>query len=141
MKRIKTHKQIDIICKFITANKNVFAQGNTFTAEWLNENMAWLVPNLKKKHPPLKHALHQVKAYTTLNKVLATRGLYIKASNYYSTFTILPKETTIKKANQYSFEANTKLIASNNLHAGINRYNSKWRKPSKNQVTRITNSL
>lgn len=33
MKRIKTHKQIDIICKFITANKNVFAQGNTFTAE------------------------------------------------------------------------------------------------------------
>jgi len=133
--------KVDSINAFITANKSVFTQNATFSAKWLDTNLDWLVPELAKKHPALKHALLRVSAYTTLNKILAFRGMYIKSSNYYSKFTVLPSVDVKSRVASYSSTSRTQATAGSNLKAGISRSSSVWRSLGSTQIKHLAATL
>ena len=127
---------------FITSNKKFLKQGCTFDAAWLDANLAWLVPNLSKNNPPMKQAITRVAAYTTLNKAMAQRGLYIKSSNYYETFTVLDLAATTARANGYAKVARTKASAGTFLDTNIKTFKCKWTKlNSKVEIPRLAAKL
>lgn len=131
----------DAINTYISANKKQFAQNSTFTAAWLDVNLAWLVPELAAGLHIQAHCLKRVAAYTTLNKALAERGLYIKASNYYSIFTVLPMADTLTRVTAYAKTSSTQDLAGKCLDRNIAKYQSHWRKLGVKQIDRLIAKL
>jgi hypothetical protein len=104
-----------------------FAKGKSFDLNFLVKHMDITpLPTSFSRVEAAKFNASVVKAYTSLNKLLAHRGLYIKAENYYSNFKIISEPT--KKVADYRLKAETNKKAADNLSNGIYSYGSSWSK-------------
>jgi hypothetical protein len=101
----------------IENNIAVFQRGNTFNRAQLN-NMCQ--DTSRTHYKDIRGATH----YLGLNKQLRGLGLYIKSSNYYSTFTVLPLEETQSRVISYSAESRAKKHRGEKLQEGVVRYAS-----------------
>jgi hypothetical protein len=101
----------------IENNIAMFQRGNTFNRAQLN-NMCQ--DTSRTRYKDIRGAAH----YLGLNRQLRDLGLYIKSSNYYANFTVLPLEETQSRVVSYSAESRAKKHRSEKLQEGVVRYSS-----------------
>ena len=137
----RVQARANTINTFITDNRNVFAQGNTFKADWLAETFSLSLPaNPTPKHF-VEYNLRLVGLYTKVNKLLAKRGLYIKAKDYYSEFEVLDSPKTMEKISNYQHKSQGNSKAATNLTKGFKKHKGKWRKLGKREVEELSKYL
>lgn len=129
--------KLSAINDIITAHRSVFTAGSSFTAEWLDTNLASLFPRLASSTSLNDLMFARITAYTKLNKVLAERGLYIKSTNYYSEFKVLDKVAATKRITGYAKVGTAAFKASTRLAIGVDHYSCKWRKLTVKQLINV----
>ena len=86
------------INSYIDANPTAFTYGSTFTWKQFRKQFSKFFPELSKANPRFTaDSIKFVGAYNSLNRILAVHGLYMKASHYYTKFTILSSSKEIDK--------------------------------------------
>lgn len=86
------------INSYIDANPTAFTYGSTFTWQQFRKQFSQFFPELKGANPRRTvDAVKYLGAYNSLNRILAVHGLYIKASHYYTKFTILSSAKEVDK--------------------------------------------
>ena len=119
---------IENVEKAINANKHLFKAGTT-----ISEKDMCTVAGTKYRQrfssveARYQHQMRKLYIYTRFNKVLALRGLYIKAHNYYSTFEVLTANDTPDRVTAYTRESKAKHKKSITLAKGITHFHSKWK--------------
>lgn len=91
------------INSYIDANPSLFTYGSSLTWRQFRKQFSKFFPELVKANPRFTtDSVKFVGAYNSLNRILAVHGLYMKASHYYTKFTILSSATEVdKRINSY----------------------------------------
>ena len=142
-KNTKVLAAVAAINDLITANKSKFTAGSTLSeADFLA--LAAQVTNLKAPAytnapaNPSEYNLQKVGTYTKLNKLLAHRGLVIKASNYYTSFKVVAKADVQAEVERISNRSVVCSRASAILSTGAECYHSKFTKLKSSELVRIS---
>lgn len=142
-KNTKVLAVVAAINDLITANKSKFTAGSTLSeADFLA--LAAQVTNLKAPAytnapaNPSEYNLQKVGTYTKLNKLLAHRGLVIKASNYYTSFKVVVKADVQAEVERISNRSVVCSRASAILSTGAECYHSKFTKLKSSELVRIS---
>ena len=108
---------------FITNNNKQFAAGSTFSAtdlaKWFNIPLSG---NINSNNMKL------LSAYTSLNRLLKTRGLVVKSKNYYSEFHIKGGIEAARHVNNLKKSGANKIASATLLSVGITKHHSTWSK-------------
>lgn len=83
------------------------------------------------------YALQKVAAYTKLNKVLAHRGLVIRASDYYTNFHIIGHEQALDFASAKVSRSVSLVTRANTLQSSVLAFDSIYRKLSKPEIVKL----
>lgn len=124
----------------ISANAYKFVPGKTITEAWLISkfNVEPLPATFTARDVSAYNA-RKVMAYTRINKILACRGLYIKAHDYYTSFKVIEKP--MDKVANYRKKAKSNAMAAVTLAAGVSNYQSKWSRLSGAETQRLSASI
>lgn len=116
------------INQIINRNPAKFLGDVKITDAWLKRSFDWLVPGLATAdRNSSRDVLKFVAAYTTINKVLAKRGQYLKARNYYKEFKLCNTKSTVTTvANTYRQASLAKQQRGSQLTMGFNRHAGLW---------------
>ena len=129
--------------QFITANKKTFKQGNTIPAydlcDWfsISKPITTRVSSAVTSANIQRHNLQKLSAYTSLNRILATRGICLKSTNYGQAYEVLDADATETKVSRLHSTASSKAVAAMNLAAGIKEGRGKWRKLTRKQLETV----
>lgn len=142
-KNTKVLAVVAAINDLITANKSQFAAGSVLSeADFLA--LASQVADLNAPaftSTPAnasQYNLQKVGTYTKFNKLLAHRGLVIKASNYYTSFRIVAKADVQAEVERIANRAVTCSRASGILSTGAANFNSKFTKLKSAELVRVS---
>ena len=142
-KNTKVLAVVSAINDLISADKSSFAAGSTLTAsEFLA--LAAQVSDLNAPvytatpSNPAQYNLQVVGTYTKFNKLLAHRGLVIKASNYYTFFRIVAKADVQAEVERIATRAVVCIRASAILATGASTFNSKFSKLKSSELVRVS---
>lgn len=136
---------VTAINNHISSNKAAFKPGSVMSeADFLslasqipNFNVPTYTTNFASNAEATKYNLQKLSVYTKLNKVLATRGLVIKAKNYYSQFEIVSKDQISSEVTRMEAKAVTSTMAAVNLQTGFNQYHAKFSKLKPGEIVRV----
>ena len=142
-KNTKVLAVVAAINDLITSNKAHFTAGSTLSeADFLSlaSQVADLNAPAYTSTPanPSQYNLQKVGTYTKLNKLLAHRGLVIKASNYYTSFKVVAKADVQAEVERISNRAVVCSRASAILATGASNFNSKFTKLKSSELVRIS---
>ena len=148
MKRTNT-KALAIVTamnNLISANKASFKAGSTMSAKdflSLAAQISGLNAPAYSANPSnvSKYNLQIVGAYTKFNKLLAARGLVIKAKDYYSSFTIVDSSRVTAEVERISARAASCAVASTNLQTGYSLYAAKFSKLKPTELVRVSSYI
>lgn len=125
--------------ELISQNRTSFKSGSTIQeAElclWFNINKPKKV-NFKSVQ---QFAFKKLSAYTSLNKVLAYRGIVLKSRNYGTTYEVLTQPRVENKINNLHAEAQAKTARAHIIEAGKTAYRGRWSKLKKKEIKLIRN--
>ena len=126
----------------ITRSISTYVAGTTLSYKQFRNRVKSQFPELASAEPTTPQgALKYLYAYATLNKVLAHRGLCIKASNYYTKFTILNTKDTSTKITSLYTKSSTAKENGGILAIGAKTYKSKWSPLTQDEITRISTKI
>ena len=145
-KNTKVLAVVAAVNDLITANKSQFTAGSTLSeADFLAlaSQVADLNAPAFTSTPvnPSQYNLQKVGTYTKFNKLLAHRGLVIKASNYYTSFRIVAKADVQAEVERISNRAVTCSRASAILSTGAANFHSKFTKLKSAELVRVSASF
>jgi hypothetical protein len=111
----------------VTNNHTAFTPGNSMNVQQFCTlmNIECVVDHASPKDYD-KFKFKLLSAYTGLNKVLATQGIYVESSDYSTMFNILGGEEAEAKVSRYRQKARTNAFSAGNLHDGIRTFGSRW---------------
>lgn len=142
-KNTKVLAVVSAINDLISANKASFAAGTVLTeAQFLS-----LASQVSDLNAPAftstpsnvaQYNLQKVGTYTKFNKLLAHRGLVIKARNYYSSFEIVAKTDVNAEVERIANRAVVCSRASAILQTGAATFNSKFSKLKSSELVRVS---
>ena len=142
-KNTKVLAVVSAINDLISANKSSFAAGTVLTeAQFLS--LASQVSDLNAPaftstpNNVAQYNLQKVGTYTKFNKLLAHRGLVIKARNYYSSFEIVAKADVNAEVERIANRAVVCSRASAILQTGAATFNSKFSKLKSPELVRVS---
>lgn len=127
----------------VTTNKSTFTAGSVLTESQflsLAAQVADLNAPAFTTSPAniAQYNLQKVGTYTKFNKLLAHRGLVIKASNYYTSFKIVAKADVQAEVERISNRAVVCSRASAILQTGASTFNSKFTKLKSSELVRVS---
>lgn len=141
-KNTKVLATVAAINDLISANKSSFAAGTTLTASEFLSLAAQVDLNSPSYDAspsnPAEYNLKVVGTYTKFNKLLAHRGLVIKAKNYYSSFRVVAKEEVNAEVERIANRAVVCSRASAILQTGATNFNSKFSKLKSAELVRVS---
>lgn len=148
MKRTNT-KALAIVTamnNLISSNKSSFKAGSTMSCKDFLSLAAQIsglnAPTFTAKPAnPAKYHLQIVAAYTKFNKLLAARGLVIKAKNYYSSFEVVDSSRVTAEVERISARAASCAVASTNLQAGFSQFGAKFSKLKAPELVRVSSYI
>jgi hypothetical protein len=73
-----------------------------------------------------RYQLAKLSAYTSLNELLAKRGMRIKAQNYYSSFLVMEHDQIEQQVGRYQGLSASKRAKAITLRRGAAAHHSKW---------------
>lgn len=116
------------INRIIKRNPAKFSGRAKIDYKWLQKTFDWLVPGLDTADPAVtSDAVKFVRAYTTINKVIAERGIYMKACNYYTHYQICNTRPTVDRVvAQYFDDSIAKKDKGLTLRQGYNKHAGVW---------------
>lgn len=121
-------EKFDRINRIINRNPAKFSGRSKITAQWLQHTFDWLTPGLAQAdRTSVRDVPLFVSTYTTINRVLALRGQYLKARGYYSEFQLQNTKSTVQKtASSYSDSSKAKRQRAAALRQGYNKHAGLW---------------
>lgn len=145
-KNTKVLAVVAAINTLISSNKSTFKAGSTISeADFLA--LAAQVPGLSVPAYTTapaniaKYNLQKVATYTKFNKLLAHRGLVIKASNYYTSFTIVDSAKVSTEVSRLADRSVACATASTTLATGYSRFSAKFSKLKSPELARVAASF
>ena len=121
----------------INRNPAKFSGRAKITSKWLQHTFSWLVPGLSTADRTRTNDVPKfVAAYVTINKVLAKRGLHLKARNYYTYFQLQnTKPTIISTIDTYARSTTSKRQIASELYRGFNKHRGIWSPLSNDELS------
>lgn len=148
MKRTNTKALAIVVAmnNLIASNKASFKAGTTMSCKdflSLASQVTGLnAPAYQAKPANItKYNLQIVAAYTKFNKLLAARGLVIKAKNYYSSFEVVDSSRVTAEVERISARATTCATASINLQTGFSKFGAKFSKLKAPELARVSSYI
>ncbi|PNX51001.1 MAG: hypothetical protein BV456_04855 [Thermoplasmata archaeon M8B2D] len=127
--------------KHISNSKSFYYPGATLTWKEFRSKLRFYFDLAGKDPSNTKDMVAFVAAYTKLNKLLARRGLYIKAENYYTTFRVLELDNIVAKIKDYDNKAIYSTKARANLAIGFRLHNAKWTPLNDTEIERVSSHI
>jgi 5-formaminoimidazole-4-carboxamide-1-beta-D-ribofuranosyl 5'-monophosphate synthetase len=122
------HLKVAKLNQLITTNQNEFRAGCVLSEKRLCELASLDIPKTYKSPKEVQQfALKKMSFYVTLNKLLAKRGLYITAKDYYTEFKILPKTKVQGKVKNLDHRSKNYTTSARVLAQGERLYHSTWK--------------
>lgn len=122
----------------IEENQEHFQEGNVITAEQLCEMVNIEYENdfpTPYHYETFKFSL--ISSYTKLNKILTTRGLYLKSHKYCSYFFVLGSEDAERVVSNYKKKAKANVFAGARLEQGVSAFGSRWNRMSEEEQSAV----
>jgi hypothetical protein len=118
------------ITAFINANPQTFISGNTFDESLVLTAFGISTPNSATTHANNVAAYgtfqcQKLSAQNAINKVLATKGLYMKQHKY-TNYMLLPATKIPKRIKGYAEQAGQKAYRGVQLRLGYNAHKAVW---------------
>ena len=136
-----TQSAVDVIQEIINANPEVFVQGNTFSEQWLMDKTGRLSSYPHRHGNQRKHVFNLLHVYSSINKVLAERGLYIAARDYYSYWEVLPLDKATARIQTYKNVASGARQAASIYRTGVRTHRAVWGNLTEEEATRAQSRL
>lgn len=131
-------QSIDNLHHIITTNRTMFKAGTVMTEEEFCKVAGIKYrQRFRKQKEMLQYQMSKMQMYTALNKLLRKRGLYIRSSDYYSTFELIPKMEVPSKVTAYQKSSSICHRNSIELSTGSKKYKSRWSKLSKQELSSL----
>jgi len=124
----------------IDQNPSMFRSGGSFTSNRLCKIFDIRKPSTKGRFETvnkrlIRFNLEKVTAYTSLNKLLARRGLVIRQSN--NRYIVQDLEGTRNRIMSYSQQSAKKISQRRTLIQGLRTYQGRWSRLSDNELNTI----
>ena len=118
------------IAAFITANPQIFISGNSFDESVILNAFGINMPKKSKTHSKNVAAYgtfqcQKLSAQNAINKVLATRGLYMKQHKY-TNYLLLPAAKIPTRVKGYAEASAQKAYRGVQLRMGYNAHKAVW---------------
>ena len=131
-------KLTDNLHHIINTNRTMFKAGTTMTEEeFCKVTGIKYRQRFRKQKEMLQYQMSKMQMYTALNRLLRKRGLYIRSSDYYSTFQLIPKVEVPTKVAAYQKSSRTCHRNSIELSTSSKKYKSRWSKLSKQELASL----
>ena len=125
------------IDRIITRNPAKFSGRSKITHAWLQKTFDWMTPGLATANRlDIRDAHKFVSTYTTINSVLAKRGLYLKARHYYRDFQLCNTKPTVDAVvSTYKTASTAKKERATALRQGYYKHAGTWDKLTPDELT------
>jgi hypothetical protein len=141
-KHLKALAKVRHLNLVITNNPHIFTEGKVFP----ESAFCTLVgmpqqTSFKTSRDASRYLFSKVKELSTINKLLALRGMYIRSKDYGQFYAVITKTRVPSRINAYKKQAAAKEHAGRILAKGFDTYESVWSALNDQEVTEVANRL
>ena len=138
----KQTRLVEALDAYFNKNKAALKPGTSMSWKRFRQRFSRFYPNLVSEPWGAKGAhIPYVNAYNSINRVLARYGLYMKSSDYYSTFTIIEKDAVAERTKAYITRAKTLQKRAATLLTGMHKNDSEITSLSPAEIQEISKSI